>query len=94
MKKEVITRLHKRFERCAHARDGVEYWLARELQELLGYVQWRRFEEVIERAKTACVNAGQAIEDHLLQRSANGISSPRVRSGKSTIWRSPAMPAT
>ena len=35
MKKELIQRLHKSFEDCAHQRDGVEYWLARELQELL-----------------------------------------------------------
>jgi DNA-damage-inducible protein D len=64
MKKEVITRLHRSFEDCAHEKDGVEYWLARELQQLLGYAQWRRFEEVVERAKTACVNAGQAVKDH------------------------------
>lgn len=37
MKKELITKLHKSFEDCAHENDGVEYWLARELQELLGY---------------------------------------------------------
>lgn len=64
MKKEIITRLHKSFEQHAHERDGVEYWTARELQSLLGYNTWRRFEEVIERAKTACVNAGQRVEDH------------------------------
>jgi len=64
MKKELIQKLHKNFEDCAHERDGVEYWQARELQELLGYAQWRRFEEVIERAKTACANAGQVVEDH------------------------------
>lgn len=65
MKKELIQKLHKNFEDCAHRSDaGVEFWLARELQDLLGYAQWRRFEEVIERAKTACANAGQSAEDH------------------------------
>jgi DNA-damage-inducible protein D len=64
MKKEIITRLHKSFEQHARERDGVEYWTARELQQLLGYSQWRRFEEVIEKAKTACAKAGQSIEDH------------------------------
>ena len=32
---------------------GNEYWEARELQKVLGYAQWRRFEEVINRAKIA-----------------------------------------
>jgi len=34
------------------------------LQVLLGYVQWRNFLEVIEKAKIACSNAGQLIADH------------------------------
>ncbi len=64
MKKELIQELHKRFEDCAHERDGVEYWLARELQALLGYTQWRNFEAVIDKAKVACEKAGQAVSDH------------------------------
>jgi len=44
--------------------DGTEYWLARELQPLLGYNQWRRFEETIERAKLACQNSLYSISDH------------------------------
>ena len=64
MKKDLIVRLHKSFEDCAHKEDGVEFWYARELQTLLGYDTWRRFEDVIERAKTACKNAGQRVEDH------------------------------
>ena len=48
-----------------HARlNGVEYRLARELQELLGYTQWRNFETVVDKARTACANAGQAVDDH------------------------------
>ena len=64
MKKELIQRLHKSFEDCAYEDDGVEYWLARELQERLGYTQWRNFEAVIDKAKIACEKAGQAVEDH------------------------------
>lgn len=64
MKKELIQRLHKSFEDCAHQNEGVEYWLARELQELLGYTQWRNFEAVIDKAKMACEKAGQALSDH------------------------------
>ena len=64
MKKELIQHLHKSFEDCAQQQDGDEYWLARELQVLLGYTQWRNFETVIEKAKTACSNAGQTVTDH------------------------------
>ena len=64
MKKELVQRLHKSFEDCAHEKDGVEYWLARELQALLGYTQWRNFETVIGKARIACETAGQAVADH------------------------------
>lgn len=64
MKKEIVTRLHKSFEDCAHHEEGVEYWLARELQGLLGYAKWENFEQVIAKAKTACVNSGHAAPDH------------------------------
>ncbi len=37
MEKETITKLNHAFEEYANEQDGVEYWLARELQELLGY---------------------------------------------------------
>ena len=66
MKKAVIARLHSRFEDCAHEQDGVEYWLARELQNLLGYAEWRNFEMVVAKALTACANAGQDAADHFV----------------------------
>jgi DNA-damage-inducible protein D len=44
---------------------GEEYWSARGLMPLLGYEKWERFEDVIDRARAACQNAGQRIEDHL-----------------------------
>jgi DNA-damage-inducible protein D len=43
MEKDTIEKLNKRFEESAYEQDGVEYWLARELQELLGYSEWRNF---------------------------------------------------
>ncbi len=64
MKKDIVTRLHKNFEDYAHSEAGSEFWLARELQHLLGYSQWRNFERAIEDAKTACAKAGSAVADH------------------------------
>jgi DNA-damage-inducible protein D len=37
---------------------GTDYWLARDLQILLGYTQWRNFEAAIEKAKMACASVG------------------------------------
>ncbi len=37
---------------------GAEYWSAREIQPLLGYAQWRRFEDAVKRAITSCKQSG------------------------------------
>ncbi len=53
--KELVYSLTQDFE--AHAQkteEGVEFWLARDLQKLLGYEEWRNFLAVIEKAKMAC----------------------------------------
>lgn len=67
MKKEVIVRLHASFEELVHKdEDGGEYWLARDLQELLGYAKWENFAKVIGKASTACKGSGYDPEDHFL----------------------------
>lgn len=43
---------------------GAEYWSARSLQALLGYSQWRRFDQAIERAVTYCKYSGNPPENH------------------------------
>ncbi len=43
---------------------GAEYWSAREIQPLLGYTQWRRFEDAIKRALTSCKNSGNEPSYH------------------------------
>jgi DNA-damage-inducible protein D len=43
---------------------GNEFWSARDLQLILEYINFRNFEPVIEKAKTACENSSQRIEDH------------------------------
>ena len=53
------------FENIRHTNEyGQEFWYARELQQALEYSQWRRFEETIERSKTACLQSENSIEDH------------------------------
>lgn len=62
---ELVKYSEQTFERIKHVNEyGEEYWLARELQPVLEYAQWRRFSDAIERAKLACKNSGFAVEDH------------------------------
>ena len=62
---ELIKYSEQTFESIKHINEyGEEYWLARELQPVLEYAQWRRFSDAIERAKLACKNSGFAVEDH------------------------------
>lgn len=66
MEKDTIIKLNKRFEEYAYEQDGIEYWLARELQELLGYSDWRNFLNAINRAKESCETTGEAVSDHFV----------------------------
>jgi len=66
MEKDLITRLHKNFEDFAHDQNGTEFWYARDLQHLLGYSEWRNFENAISKAKIACENAKQTVPDHFV----------------------------
>jgi len=81
MEKEIISRLHKNFEDRAHEKDGVEFWYARELQTLLGYDEWRNFEKVVEKAKTACFSAKQRVSDHFVDANKT-IEMPKEASKK------------
>ncbi len=65
MKKELISALTKNFEsRSNKTSEDVEFWIARDLQQLLGYSKWDNFFEVINKAKTSCESAGNKIKDH------------------------------
>lgn len=66
MEKETIIKLNKTFEEYAYEQDGVEYWLARELQELLGYADWRNFLNAVDKAKDSCKTTGEAVSDHFV----------------------------
>lgn len=65
MKTEIIESLVNNFESYANKTDdGVEFWLARDLQQLLGYAKWDNFIAVISKAKTACEVTGHKVIDH------------------------------
>jgi len=67
MKKETIQKLRVLFECSARNEDGIEFWYARDLQELLDYEQWRNFLGVIDKAKFACRNSNQPVTDHFAE---------------------------
>ncbi len=55
----------KMFEDIKHIDDyDNEYWLARELQSILGYHQWRSINDLIKKAKVACKESKYNIDDH------------------------------
>lgn len=63
------TRLTKKtmslFESIKHIdENGIEYWTSRALWKILEYTEYRHFLPVIEKAKLACKNSDQRIEDH------------------------------
>ena len=65
MQKQIIHSLTEDFEGYAHqTSDGVDFWMARDLQHLLGYTKWDNFQGVISKAKTACEISEQEIEHH------------------------------
>ena len=56
------------FEKIKHIdNDGNEYWLARELQHVLEYKEWRKFNSVIEKAVNACKGSNYDASDHFVQ---------------------------
>lgn len=65
METEILLSLVRGFESSSHKTDeGIEFWLARDLQGLLGYDKWDNFLKVILKAKIACENSGHLVEDH------------------------------
>ena len=65
MKSDQVLTLTTTFEGHAQqTEDGIEYWLARNLQHLLGYAKWDNFLNAISKAKTACEVSGHQVSDH------------------------------
>ena len=56
------------FEDIKHTDEfGMEFWYARELQIVLDYKEWRKFENVIKKSKEACKNTGISVFDHFVR---------------------------
>lgn len=67
MKLEVIRSLTISFEDFSQkTENNIEFWFARDLQHLLGYSEWRNFNNVILKAKTSCEVSGNNILDHFV----------------------------
>ena len=80
---EIKEYTEKVFEDIKHIdENGNEYWLARELQVVFEYTQWRRFEDVINKAKTACKNSNVDIYEQFAD---IGKLSINVNGGKRII---------
>lgn len=65
MDKNKLITLKSMFDEIVHTtEDGIEYWLARELQPLLGYARWENFKNAINKAKVSCETGNVAIDNH------------------------------
>lgn len=65
MQNDLIHTMTESFEGHAQATEsGVECWLARDVQYLLGYTKWDNFLNVISKARTACEVSGHSVPDH------------------------------
>jgi len=68
MKNDQIAIMTESFEGHAQqTENGIEYWLARDLQHLLGYAEWRNFLNIVSKAKTACELSEHPIPDHFVE---------------------------
>lgn len=64
MNVQIIKTYIETFDKYAQRTDKLEFWFARDLQELLGYTDWRNFQNVIDKAKIACGKIGINVNDH------------------------------
>ena len=68
MTKKSEKRHHQTFENMKQINDdGMEFWSSRQLAKVLGYSEYRNFLPVIEKAKKACKNSRQPVENHFVE---------------------------
>ncbi len=67
MKTDFVYTLTNTFETHAQkTNEGIEFWLARDLQKLLGYEEWRNFLKAITKAKITCEASGNKASHHFV----------------------------
>lgn len=67
MSKEIEKKHHRTFEELKQTSDdGMEFWSSRQLAKVLDYAEYRNFQPVLEKAKKACGNSGQKVNDHFV----------------------------
>ena len=65
MENNIMNKTEKNFENIKHIdENGVEFWYARELMEMLEYSKWGNFIKVIDKAKKSCENSNNTIFEH------------------------------
>lgn len=80
METSLVAQGNKTFEELKKLNQhGAEYWSARELQPLLGYEQWRRFEDAVKRAINSCKTSGNDPTHHFA-----GAGKP-IQGGKGSV---------
>lgn len=66
--KNIEKQHHQTFENIKQlGSDGTEFWMARQFGKILNYSEFRNFLPVIEKAKKACTNSGQPVENHFVE---------------------------
>ena len=75
MKKEEITKFISLFDTLKHQEKSqdIEFWLARDLQKLLGYSEWKNFNEVINKAKKSCEASKNNVSSHFVDVNKMGV---------------------
>lgn len=80
MNPKIVKSLTTDFEKNKHqTKEGVDFWYARDLQKLLGYLQWKNFEKIVKKAQKSCRNASVPAQDHFVDVNKSIIS------GKGTV---------
>lgn len=67
MDKHTLEDLLEQFNSIMQTKNEIEFWYARELQQVLGYTNWNKFSNVLDRAIDACKTSGIEVSDHFYQ---------------------------